>query len=408
MATLLKDLEIMFGDYVDGYDSACVLSKEAATTYPEPQMMQRAGDVFYRPQSYNTSVVTGLDISAASDSDIIQRAVPTVFRQPDNVKYSLDAKELRDPETRAATGKAAALRLAAEVENNLSATVTAQASIFVRKVGAFTWDDGLTAEAQMLQKGIGLGSRRKLFLNPTDYAAVARDLGNRAYIGDLSKTAYERAQVPPIAGFETFRTDISNNIVTTGTVTGTTINGNQSFTPTAMTGDLPTDNRRMVLNVAGANIANIKAGDTFTVAGINACHVINKTDTGNPLTFRVISVAGGGANLTVTPAIVVSGPYQNATAQAANGAALTFLNNSTRPANIFWNQGSVALDYGRLAFPTGEGVQVMTATTKQGVPLIMSYMFDQMRGKTNIRFTTLYATTVLDPEQCGIILANQT
>jgi hypothetical protein len=105
---------------------------------------------------------------------------------------------------------------------------------------------------------------------------------------------------------------------------------------------------------------------------------------------------------------VSSGQFQNVTTQAANSAQVVFQNTATKPVNAFWSQGSVTLDYGRLAFPQGQGVQVMTATTKQGVPLIMSYSFNQLTAKTTTRFTTLYAATVLDPEKCGVIVANQT
>ena len=409
---LAKDLEIMFEEYVEGYEAACVISQEADTSYPSPTDMQRAGDTFYKMQNYHASVVTGLDVSGATKTDLIQRMVPTVFRSPDNVVYQLDAKEMRDPEHLRRMGQAATTRLAAEIDKNLYSTVSAQASIFVKKVGAFTWDDAATAEALMLSRGIGAGRERKMFLNPFDYKDVAKDLGNRAYLGDVSKSAYERSRVPDIAGFKTFRTDNVANVTVTGTVSGTTVSGAQSHTVTAMTGDVPTDNRRMVLNVAGANIANIKAGDTFTIANsgtvINSVHQIDKSDTGQAQVFRVISVAGSGANLTITPAIIATGPYQNVTAAAANSATLTFLNTATKPANVFWAQGAVSLDYGRLAFPTGQGADVKTASTKNGVPLIMSYQFNHLTGITTVRFTTLYATTVLDPEQCGVILANQT
>lgn len=406
--SLTKDLEIMFGEYIEGYDAACVISHEAATSYPSPTAMQRAGDVFYRPQNYHANVVTGLDVSGAAQTAVIQRMVPTVYRQPDNVVYSLNAREMRDPEHMKEMGKAAATRLAAEIDRNIYATVAAQAGIVVWKSGALSWQDAQTAEALMLSRGIGLGRERKLFFNPFDYTAVAADLGNRAYLGDRSKAAYERSQVPDIAGFKTFRTDNVANVAAVGTVSGTAVNGaNQARTVTAMTGDLPTDNRRMVLNVTGANIANIKAGDTFTIAGVNAVHQIDKSDTGQLMTFRVVSVAGSGANLTITPAIIATGPYQNVTAAPADAAPLSFRNTATRPANVFWAQGSVSLDYGRLTFPGDQGAKVMTASTKQGVPLVMSYNFNHLTGLTTVRFHTLYATTVLDPEQCGIILANQ-
>jgi P22 coat protein - gene protein 5 len=407
---LAKDLEIMFEEYIEGYDAACVISREADTSYPSPVDMQRAGDTFYKMQNYHASVVTGLDVSGATKTDLIQRMVPTVFRSPDNVVYQLDAKEMRDPEHLRRMGQAASNRLAAEIDKNLYSTVSAQASIFVKKVGAFSWDDAATAEALMLSRGIGSGRERKMFLNPFDYKDVAKDLGNRAYMGDVSKSAYERSQVPDIAGFKTFRTDNVANIAGVGTVSGITVSGATSHTVTAMTGDVPTDNRRMAMTVAGANLGNIKNGDRFTLANsgtpINAVHQIDKSDTGQPLTFTVISGAGT-ANLVVSPAIIATGPYQNATAAASNGATLTFLNTASKPANVFWAQGAVSLDYGRLAFPTGQGADVKTASTSNGVPLIMSYQFNHLTGITTVRFTTLYATTVLDPEQCGVILANQ-
>lgn len=404
--SLTKDLEIMFENYIEGYDAACVISMEADTSYPAPQSMQRAGDVFYRPQNYHANVVTGLDVSGATKTDVIQRMVPTVYRTPDNVVYQLDAKEMRDPEHMKQMGKAASTRLAAEIDKNLYATIAAQAGIVVKKVGALTWDDGAQAEALMISRGIGAGRERKLFLNPFDHKDIAKDLGNRAYLSDTSLSAYERSKVPDIAGFKTFRTDNVANQTVTGTVTSTLVNGaNQALTVEAMDGDLPKDNRRMVLNCDGANVGNVKAGDVFTLPTVNAVHQIDKSDTGQLMTFRVLANNAGA--LTITPAIITSGPYQNVTNAPADNAPLTFLNTATKPVNVFWADGAVALDFGKLAFPTDQGAKVMTGTTKNGVPLIMSYEFNHLTGLTTARFTTLYATTVLDPEQCGIILANQ-
>jgi hypothetical protein len=174
-----------------------------------------------------------------------------------------------------------------------------------------------------------------------------------------------------------------------------------------MTGDVPTDNRYGTLGVSGANIANIKNGDAITIAGVNAVHNIDKSDTGQSMTFRVIS-GGGTATLTISPKIVITGPYQNCSAQAAAGAAITFLNTVAKPVNAFWQQGAVTLDYGRLNFPSGMGAEVMTANTKNGVPIVMVSQINAQTGKVFVRATTLYAATVLLPEQCGVILANQT
>lgn len=402
---LAKDLEIMFDSFVDGFDANCVISKEAETSYPNPKSMQRAGDVFYKKQNYQSSIVNGLDVSAATRTDVIERLVPTVFRSPDNVIFELDAKELRDEVHLARMGKSAAESLAAEIDKNLYAAVAAQANIVIKKVGALTWDDGARAEAIMLSRGIS-NADKKIFLNPMDFMDVAKDLGNRAYLGDRSKDAYERSRVPDLATFKTFRTDNSANVLAIGTVTGTTVTANTTHSATSMTGDTPTDNRRGTLGVSGANIANIKNGDAFTILGINAVHSIDKSDTGVPMTFRVIS-GGGTSTLTVSPKIIVSGAYQNVTAQASAGAAITFLNTATKPVNAFWAQGAVTLDFGKLNFPNGSGANVMTTSTKNGVPLVMASNLNVQTGKLFVRYTTLYAASVVDPEKCGIIIANQ-
>lgn len=407
---LAKDLELMFEEVVEGFEASCVISREAATSYPDAQTMQRAGDTFYKKQEKHAAIVTGLDVSAATRTDVIDRFVPTVYRSPDNVIYELDAKELRDEAHMRDMGRAAAESLAGEIDKQIFLAVKNYATIFVKKVGAITWDDGATAEALMISRGIKSGNR-KLFLNPFNYATIAKDLGNRAYLGDRSKDAYERSKVPDVATFSTFRTDNVENLAAIGTVTGTTVSGATSHTISAMTGDVPTDNRVGALTVAGANIANIKNGDCFTLANsgtpINTVHMITKQDTGQAQTFRVIS-GGGTANLVISPKIVATGPYQNVTAGAANGATLTFLNTATKPVNPFWAQGAVALDFGRLAFPAGTGAQVMTATTKNGVPIVQVAQVNAQTGKVFVRHTTLYAATVLDPEKCGLIVADQT
>jgi hypothetical protein len=404
---LTKDLEILFEEVVEGYDADCVISKAVEKRYPEPKAMQRAGETLYVSQDYQATSVDGLDISAAANTDLIQRMIPLTFRQPRNVKYELDAKEMRDDLHKRRMGEAARRHLAGHIDQAIYDLVAQRAGIVIKKVGAFTWDDAANAEVQLFMRGIASNRDKKLFLNPVDYLSVAKDLGNRSYVPDLTKTAIEQARVPNIGSFETYRTDnVSNVVAPTAAVTGITVLATASHTPSAMTGDIPTDNRQMTLTLAGANLANLKNGDAFTLPGVNAVHMETKSDTGQPFTFRILS-GGGTASVVVTPAPVLTGPYQNVTAAPTAGMAVTVLNTATKPVNVFWKQGAVELLYGRLAFPTGEGPQVMTATTKQGVPLLMSYSFNHLTGKTSVRFTVMFGTAVLCPEHCGIVIANQ-
>ena len=61
---LAKDLEIMFENYVEGFEAACVVSRNAKKFRPGDTAMQRAGDVLYRPQHYHMNIEEGLDLSS--------------------------------------------------------------------------------------------------------------------------------------------------------------------------------------------------------------------------------------------------------------------------------------------------------------------------------------------------------
>lgn len=407
----LNKIEILFEEFTKSYDLETTVSRKTKRFFPKPKEMQRANDTYYVRQELElVAVENTFDVSASADADIIDRAIPITFRNPDNVLYSLDAREMRDDDQLRAAGKAAAKKLAQTIDRIVYGVVGNQAATVVKKVGAFTWDDGLSAEARILQQGFD-DPNKYMFLNATDYMAVAKDLGNRAYIGDRTKDAYERSKVPDIATFETFRTANQFNLPAIGTVTGTTVSGTQSHTVTAMTGNIPTDNRQMTLVVAGANIANTKNGDVFTIGtagtAVNEVHEGDKSDTGNLRTFRVLS-GGGTANLVITPAIIATGPYQNVTQAAGAGAAITFLNTVTKPVNAGWVDGAVTLDYGLLEFPNGYGPKVMKATTEQGVPLQISMFFNHKTGKMEVRNHVMFAATVRERSQAFLILANQT
>ena len=69
-----------------------------------------------------------------------------------------------------------------------------------------------------------------------------------------------------------------------------------------MTGSTPTDNRHGTL-ASGRELVN-KNGDCFTIANVNARSMIDKSDSGQPMTFRVIS-GGAPATLTTDRQIVI-------------------------------------------------------------------------------------------------------
>lgn len=415
---LAKDLEIMFENYVEGFEAACVVSRNAKKFRPGDTAMQRAGDVLYRPQHYHMNIEEGLDLSKKTSTALVQRLVPSVFKEPKNILYTLDAREMRDPEHKTEAGRAAGMRLAAQIDSDLISMVTQRATNVVAVPDSATgsrglalWNGAADIDATMTAIGVPQGINRRSFWNPFNYKDLAGELGHRAYAQGATLTAYEKAQIPPVASFDSYKTDISGRLPK-GVKTGITLAEAPAHKVEAKdVNGMPVDNRQDTIKISAESL---QVGDAFTIAGVNSVHQITKDTTGQPQVFRVLAVDTAGTTVTISPKILppnntdeASRPYANVDANAASGAAITVLNKNAAPANLFWADGSVELMYGKLAFPTGQGPQVMTATTEQGATLIMSYAFDHIKGVTTARFTTLYGCSVLVPEYTGIVIAGQ-
>lgn len=411
--SLTKDLQIYFDKVLSSFELNAVVSQEADKFTPNSTEMQRAGDTFYRPMPYMLDAVQGLDLTSATPNDLIQMQVPATISQLPNVVWNLDAKEMRDEWHMDQAAKAAGRRLVSEVDVFASNLVATQGSLVVKQTGSMAWDSIATAERMMLEQGVGTNYSRSVFMNPKDYLPVAKELGFRQFMqgNNPTQSAYERTQLPDVAGFRTFRTEQALSIVANSNSGIATGNSTQSYTPisTYTTGsqlNQPADNRFMTLVLAAGSGAKLKAGDAFTIAGVNSLHQITKTDTGSLKTFRVISVTGD--NAVITPPIISTGPYRNVSAAAAAGSAITPLNTATSQANPFWREGSLEILAGKLAVPTQQGVQVLNGTTEQGIPVVMMYRFDPVTAKTYVRFNAFFGAVVKNTEMCGIILANQT
>jgi hypothetical protein len=101
--------------------------------------------------------------------------------------------------------------------------------------------------------------------------------------------------------------------------------------------------------------------------------------------------------------------YQNVELVAAGAAAaFNFLNIAASSINPFWRKDSIELLPGRYAVPDGAGVDVLRASTDQGIELVMTKKFDPLTFQTLYTLDTLYGVVMTNPEMAGILLFNQT
>jgi hypothetical protein len=172
-------------------------------------------------------------------------------------------------------------------------------------------------------------------------------------------------------GFEYF----SNNLLprlTTGTATGA-----HTVTSTVSTQGSTT------LLVTGTGSQTITAGQTLTVASVNAVHPQTKVDLGYPQQFVVTALAtatAGAYTLTVSPAMYTTGSLQNisafpqGTAVVTLGAGTGNTLSTTYPQNLAYHRNAFRMVSVPLVMP--EAVEMAAQESYEGVSVAVIRAFD--------------------------------
>lgn len=416
-----KEERVAFEDILEGFQDALVLSRNVSVYNTDSEMMERANDTIWRPQPYIAQSFSGTDMTS-NFKDFTQLAVPATLGFSKSVPWTLTAKELRDALQEGRLGDAAKQKLASDINVALMTVAANQGTLVVKRTSAASgFDDVAQADALMNEQGVQAFDRY-LALSTRDYNGMASNLASRQTLNGKPLTAYDKAYVGMVAGFETYKLDYATRLTAAAGTTVTVNGANQYYTPkatsTASSGETANvDNRFQNLNIAVTS-GTVKVGDCFTIAGVNAVHHITKEDTGQLKTFRVtaiVSGSGGSGVVQISPPIISGGgstdaelEYKNVTATPANGAAITWLNTAAANVNPFWQKDALEILPGRYAVPTDAGTAVMRASTDQGIELVMQKFYDINTMKTKYRLDTLFGVVNKQPEMSGIILFSQT
>ncbi|MES2902681.1 MAG: P22 phage major capsid protein family protein [Pseudomonadota bacterium] len=411
--------KVMFDSMIDGFDDSLVIAKAAEVMpFGPPEAAERSGDRFWLPQPLISASYDGFD-QTANFGDGTELSVPVSigFHKSSPIKFT--AKNLRNETFLANKAKAAKQKLASDINLALYNTVALQGAIFVKRTVAPTgFDDVALADAAMTEIGVP-GGDRYYFAAPRVANAMAGDLAKRGTFNGAVQNAYERATLGiDVAGFDVYKNDQSIRLAAaTGGVT--TVNGaNQRWVPkatsTAATGEIANvDNRYSDLVITATTYANIKAGDAFTIAGVNSVHMVTKQDTGQLQTFRVISKPAANT-IRVAPAIISNGgatqpekEYQNVTADPAGGAAITWLNTTAAEMNPFFKKESLLLVPGSYSVDPEDGWQVMRATTDLGVAITYTRQGEINDLSVKARWDVDFGTSLTNPQMAGVEMFNQ-
>lgn len=415
-----KEERVAFDQLLQDFEDALVLSRNVAVYKTDQTMMERTGDIIWRPQPYISVSYSGTDMTANFLAQT-QMSVPAQIQFSRSVPWPMNSKELRDALQAQRLGQSAKDKLASDINLAVLNVACQQGSLVYKSTtAAGGFADVANIEGIMNRVGIQYQDRYAAFAT-LEYNGLAKDLANRANMVDMTKEAYRRGYVGMIASFETYKLDYSLRCLAaagSGNTMSSLASAANYYVPAATYTD-PTsgarsnvDNRYQTITVNSTT--NILAGDAFTVAGVNEAHHITKQDTGNLKTFRVIQNLSS-TTLKISPPIIsnqggsiAEQQYQNCVVTPAAGNAIVFLNTVAANINPFWFKDSIEILPGRYEVPMDAGAAVMRATTEQGIDLVLQKQYDINTMLTKYRLDTLYGVNMLQPEMAGIALFSQT
>ena len=417
-----KEERVAFEDILEGFQDALVLSRNVSLYNTNSTEMERTNNIIWRPMPYIMQSFTGTDMTSNFKDDT-QLAVPSTLGFNKSVPWVLTATELRDALQEGRLGSGAKQKLASDINVAINNVAALQGTLVVKRTTAAAgFDDVAQCDTLMNEGGVPQFDRY-LALSSRDYNGMANNLSalSRSFGNTKTNSAYEKAYVGPVSGFETYKMDYAyrkaaaaGSSITIDTRDAAVNYYTPKATSTASTGEVANvDNRYQTVTVSSTT--SVAAGDAFTIATLNNVHAITKQDTGQLKTFRVISVATS-TTMVISPPIIsnqvaadASTQYQNCTLGTKSAtSAIVFLNTVTAPVNVFWQKDALEILPGRYAVPTDAGAAVMRGATDQGIELVMTKQYDIDTMKTKYRLDTLFGVVNKQPEMSGIMIFSQT
>ena len=423
LGSFAKEEIVAFENVFEAFQDGLVVSKLFGTYAVDNVLAERTSNTIWRPMPYIVQSYTGLDQSANFARNYTQLTVPSTIGYSHSVPLTLSATELRDMLQQQRLGDAAMQRLASDINVDCSNLCALTGSVFVkRSTTAGGFDDVAILDTTFNRLGIGR-MNRKVCYSSADYNNMASNLAGRVLDNSKSLDAYERAYLGNVSGFDTFKLDYAYRLAAAAGVTVSINGANQRYVPkatsTAATGELSNvDNRYQTIAITVTS-GTVKVGDAFTITSVNEVHHITKADTGSLKTFRINAIvtgAGGTGTVQITPPIISadSSPtdaelqYKNCTTVPANGAVITFLNTVTGPVNPFWEGDCFEIIPGRYMPAENSGLDIMSASTDQGVTVTMTRQGAIGDLSTKYRWDVFYGLVNKNPQMSGIEMFSQT
>lgn len=240
---------------------------------------------------------------------------------------------------------------------------------------------------------------RHSVLSTGDYWGIA-GAATGLYMQNVASDAYRKAMIGNLGGVDTYM-DQNVRKHTVGAHGGTpVIDGDNQNTTYALS--KLTNSQTLTTDGWTEGVA-LKAGDVFTIADVYSVNPVNKESTGVLQQFvlladKTTSSSTVDTDLSISPAIITSGPYQNVNAAPADDATITYLGTASTAysQNMVFHKNAFALVTVPLEMP--DDVDFKARETHKGLSLRVIKWYDGVNDEEKIRLDVLYGVKAIYPD----------
>lgn len=236
-------------------------------------------------------------------------------------------------------------------------------------------------------------------LAPADWWAMSTSLANLTAQSTTAETALRKARLGMLGNVDTYMTQ-NVKTHTVGLKGGTPlVNGGSQATTYALS--MTTNTQSLITDGWTNSAVALEAGDVFTIAGVYAVNPVTKATL--PYLQQFVNTAQATANgsgqvtLTISPAIIASGAYQNVSAGPADNAALTVLGTASTGyvQNMVFHKNAFALAMVPMEVP--QGAVNVSRKSMNGLNVRVVPFYDGTNDISKWRLDILYGVKAINP-----------
>ena len=260
----------------------------------------------------------------------------------------------------------------------------------------------LTAAAYLDSEGAPRDGRRSVVVEPFTSATIVDSLKGLFNPTDTISKQYTKGLMGRDSGGMNWYMDQNVVSQTFGSYASATLSCNVS-TATGFLSSGWAYSSNITIGATGA-AATLNQGDTFTIAGVYAVNPQNRQSYGKLRNFVVQSTtaigSGGTATVTVVPAVITGGQFQNVSVTSTGSQTVTPFNNTgvTSPQNILMHRNAFTLACADLELPEGVHFAGRASDKEIGLSLRVVRQYTINNDSIPTRIDVLYGWAPLYPE----------